>query len=78
MPDESLTDRLVNTDVSALSGLELRAHLEAVDQHMKYLQRSELALLEGSPEVVAQNSQLRDRRDYLRTLDLEELSGPGS
>ncbi|TDW90710.1 MULTISPECIES: hypothetical protein [Kribbella] len=78
MPDESLTDRLVNTDVSALSGLELRAHLEAVDQHMKYLQRSELALLEGSPEVVAQNSQLRDRLDYLRTLDLEELSGPGS
>ncbi|TDW19135.1 hypothetical protein [Kribbella kalugense] len=76
--DESLTDRLVNTDVSALSGAELRAHLDAVDQHLKHLQRSELELLEGSPEVVAQNPQLRDRRDYLRSLDLEELSGPGS
>jgi hypothetical protein len=76
--DESLTDRLVNTDVSALNGAEMRAHLDAVAKHMKHLQRSELALLEGSPEVVAQNPQLRDRLDYLRSLDLEELSGPGS
>jgi hypothetical protein len=76
--DRSLTDSLVNADLSSMSGAEMAAHLDAVQQHLRNLQRSELALLEGSPEAVAQNPQLRDRRDYLRSLDLEELSGPGS
>ncbi|HET6987189.1 MAG TPA: hypothetical protein VFI00_11265 [Kribbella sp.] len=76
--DESLTDRLINTDVSAMTGAEKLAHLDAVEEHMRHLKRSELALLEGRPEVVAQHPHLQDRLDYLRTLDLDELSGPGS
>ncbi|MGY4773123.1 hypothetical protein ACXC9Q_39970 [Kribbella sp. CWNU-51] len=76
--DESLTDRLINTDLSALNSAEMRAHLDAVEQHMRHLNRSELTLLEGSPEVVAQQPHLQDRLAYLRSLDLQEISGPGS
>jgi hypothetical protein len=76
--DRSLTDSLVNADLSSMSGAEMLAHLDAVQQHMRNLQRTELALLEDSPHIVAERPDLRDRLDYLRSLDLEELSGPGS
>jgi hypothetical protein len=76
--DPAETDRLINTDVSNLSGAEMRAHLDAVERRMKELMKSELELLEGSPEVVADRPELRARLDHLRTMDLGEASGPGS
>jgi hypothetical protein len=45
---------------------------------MKELMRTELELLESSPEVVADRPELQGRLDYLRTIDLGEVSGPGS
>jgi hypothetical protein len=76
--DESLTDRLINTDVSAMDGAEMLAHLDAVEQQMRNLLSAELALLQENPDLVATRPQLQARLDYLRTLELEEVSGPGS
>jgi len=80
--DESFTDQLINADVSALNGAELLAHLDAVKQHMRNLQRTELALLEDNPQVVAERPDLQARLEQLRSLDLDdgerEVSGPGS
>lgn len=73
MSDHSETDRLVSVDVSDMSGPELLAHLDAVEQHMRKLRRTELALLEGSPEIVAQRPELQAHLAHLRTLDLEDL-----
>ena len=73
--DDSETERLVNTDLSNLTGPELRAHLGAVERRMTELKRTELELLERSSELVADRPELRARLEYLRTLD---LSGPGS
>jgi hypothetical protein len=75
---ESETERLINTDLSSLSGAEMLAHLDAVERRMKHLMRTELELLEGSPEVVADRPELQARLDYLRTVDLAGASGPGS
>jgi hypothetical protein len=69
-----VTDQLINVDVSGMSGPELLAHLDAVEQHMRRLRRTELALLEGSPEIVAQRPDLQAQLDHLRSLDLEELT----
>ncbi|MEV6267795.1 hypothetical protein AB0L64_11525 [Kribbella sp. NPDC051936] len=71
--DESVTDRLINVDISGMSGPELLAHLDAVEQHMRRLRRTELALLERSPEIVAQRPELQAQLDHLRSLDLEDL-----
>jgi hypothetical protein len=76
--NESETDRLINTDLSGLSGAELLDHLDAVEHRLKELKKTELELLEGSPEVVADRPELQARLDHLRTLDLDEASGPGS
>ena len=76
--DESVTDRLVSTDVSALNGAEVLAHLDAVEQHLRTLQRAQLALLDENPDVVEQSPELRAQRDHLRSLNLDEVSGPGS
>ena len=70
MNDESETDRLINTDVSALSGPEMREHLDAVERQMKQLLRTELELLEASAELVADRPELQSRLDHLRTADL--------
>jgi hypothetical protein len=74
MNHQSETDRLTSVDVSAMSGPELVAHLDAVEQHLRSLRRTELALLEGSPEIVAQRPDLRAKLEHLRTMDLEELT----
>jgi hypothetical protein len=71
--DESLTDRLTSTDVSSMNGAELRAHLDAVERHMRNLQSAKLALLEDNPQIVAQSPELRALLEQLRS-----LSGPGS
>lgn len=72
--DESVTERLVNTDVSALDGAELRAHLDAVQQQLRSLQESKLALLEDNPQLVDQSPELQALLEQLRA----EVSGPGS
>lgn len=76
--NESETDRLLNTDVSGLTGAEMVAHLDAVERQMKHLMRTERELLEGSLELVADRPELQTRLDYLRSVDLDEASGPGS
>ena len=73
--DESLTDRLTNTDLSAMNGAELLAHLDAVEQHMRNLQRAKLALLEDNPQLVAQSPELRALLDQLRGLNLDDVKG---
>lgn len=76
--DESETTRLINTDVSGLSGAEMAAHLDAVERQMKELMKAELELLEGSSVVLADHPELQARLDHLRALDLGEISTPGS
>ncbi|TCC29490.1 hypothetical protein [Kribbella speibonae] len=76
MSDESETDRLINTDVSALSGPEMREHLDAVERRMKELLRAELELLEGSAQVLADRPELQARLDYLRSVDLNNPPSP--
>ena len=73
--DESLTDRLTSTDLSSMNGAELLAHLDAVEQHMRNLQRAKLALLEDNPQIVAQRPELRALRDQLRSMDLDAVTG---
>ena len=73
--DESLTDRLTNTDLSAMNGAELLAHLDAVEQHMRNLQRAKLALLEDNPQIVAQSPELRALLEQLRGLNLDDVKG---
>jgi hypothetical protein len=73
MNDQSETDRLINTDVSGLTGAEMREHLDAVEHRMKQLLRTELELLERSAQVLADRPELQARLGYLRTLDLEDL-----
>jgi hypothetical protein len=68
--DESLTDRLTSTDLSSLNGAELLTHRDAVEQHMRNLQRAKLALLEDNPQIVAQSPELRALLEHLRSLDL--------
>ncbi|MBP2354820.1 hypothetical protein JOF29_005930 [Kribbella aluminosa] len=74
MNDQSETDRLTNVDLSGMSGPELVAHLDAVEQHLRRLRRTELALLEASPGIVGQRPELQARLDHLRGLDLEDLT----
>ena len=87
--DESLTDRLTNIDPSTMSGAEMVAHLDAVEQHKRYLIRTALAMLDENAELVAQyphlqdmladlRSQPSDELEHLRAVTPEELSGPGS
>ncbi|MEV0804661.1 hypothetical protein AB0I34_43705 [Kribbella sp. NPDC050281] len=72
--DESVTERLVNTDVSAMDGAEMLAHLDAVEQQLRILQKSKLALLEDNPQLVARSPELQALLEQLRA----EVSGPGS
>ncbi|MFG1626969.1 hypothetical protein [Kribbella sp. NPDC049227] len=72
--DESVTERLVNTDVSALDDAGMLAHLDAVEQQLRNLQKSKLALLEDNPQLVAQSPELQALLEQLRA----EVSGPGS
>ncbi|MFI6827765.1 MULTISPECIES: hypothetical protein [unclassified Kribbella] len=72
--DESVTERLVNTDVSAMDGAEMLAHLDAVEQQLRNLQKSKLALLEDNPQLVARSPELQALLEQLRA----EVSGPGS
>ena len=76
--DESLTDRLISADLSAMDGAEMLAHLDAVEQQMRNLLSAELALLEENTEFVATQPQLQARLDHLRALPPEKLSDPGS
>ena len=73
--DESLTDRLTSTDLSSMNGAELLAHLDAVEQHMRNLQRAKLALLEDNPQIVAQRPELRALLEQLRSLNLDDTKG---
>ena len=75
--DESETERLISTDVSSLSGDEMLDHLDAVERRMKELLKAELELLEGSAELLADRPELQARLDYLRTVDLDGVSGAG-
>ncbi|TCC43931.1 hypothetical protein E0H75_37235 [Kribbella capetownensis] len=72
--DESVTERLVNADVSAMDGAEMLAHVDAVQQQLRSLQESKLALLEDNPQLVAQSPELQVLLEQLRA----EVSGPGS
>ena len=72
--DESVTERLVNTDVSALDDAGMLAHLDAVEQQLRNLQKSKLALLEDNPQLVARSPELQALLEQLRA----EVSGPGS
>jgi hypothetical protein len=69
--DESLTDRLINTDVSAMNRSEKLAHLDAVEQHMRDLLRSQLTLLEENPQIIALRPELGAELDRLRGLNLD-------
>jgi hypothetical protein len=71
MTDASETDRLVNTDVSKLTPIELKAHLEAVDRRMKDLLRAERDLLEANAEALADHPALQARLTDLRTQPLD-------
>jgi hypothetical protein len=71
MTDASETDRLVNTDVSALTPTELKAHLAAVEQRMKDLLRTERDLLEANAEALADQPALQARLTQLRTKPLD-------
>ena len=73
--DESLTDQLTSTDLSSLNGAELLAHLDAVEEHMRNLQRAKLALLEDNPQLVAQSPELRALLEQLRGLNLDDVKG---
>lgn len=72
--DESVTERLINADLSAMDGVEMRAHLDAVEQQLRSVQESKLALLEDNPQLVAQSPELQALLEQLRA----EVSGPGS
>ncbi len=76
--DESVTDRLISADVSAMNGAEMRAHLDAVQQQLRSLQQAQLALLDENPEIVAQRPELATLLDQLRAENPGEISGPGS
>jgi len=69
--DESLTDRLINTDLSAMNHSQKLAHLDAVEQDMRDLLGTQLTLLEENPQLVAQRPELHARRDRLRGLNLD-------
>ncbi len=76
--DESLTDRLVSADVSNLHGADLVAHLDAVQQHLRNLQKAQLALLEENQEAIAQYPELQEELERLQALSPDEITGPGS
>jgi hypothetical protein len=76
--DQSLTDRLVNTDVSALSGADLLAHLDAVQQHQRNLQKAQLALLEENQEAIARYPELQQELERLQALPPDEIAAQGS
>jgi hypothetical protein len=71
MSDASETDRLINTDVSALTGVEMLEHLDAVEQRMTERMKTELELLESSPEIVADRPELQARLDHLRAAEIQ-------
>jgi len=73
--DESLTDRLINSDVSSMSGAEMLAHLDAVEQQMRNLRRAKLALLEDNAQIVAQRPELRALLEQLRGMNLDDVKG---
>ena len=58
-----------------MNGAELLAHLDAVEQHMRNLQRAKLALLEDNPQIVAQRPELRALLEQLRSLNLDDTKG---
>ncbi|MFD3405551.1 hypothetical protein ACFWUU_33005 [Kribbella sp. NPDC058693] len=74
MTDASETDRLVNTDISALTPTELKAHLAEVEQRMKDLLRTERDLLEANAEALADDPTLQARLTDLRTRPLDDPS----
>ncbi|HWD78678.1 MAG TPA: hypothetical protein VG497_07350 [Kribbella sp.] len=78
MTDESETDRLLATDVAGLSGPELLAHLDAVEDRVRQLLRTQRDLLEASAGRLADQPELQARLDYLRTVDLDDPSASGS
>jgi hypothetical protein len=73
--DESVTDRLLSADVSGMNGAELLAHLDAVQHQLRNLQRSQLALLDENPEIVAQRPELVALLDQLRAQNPDGVSG---
>ncbi len=74
MNDESETDRLVNTDISSLTGPEALAHLDAVEHRMRQLLRTQRDLLEANAEALADQPELQARLDHLRTVNLDDPS----
>jgi hypothetical protein len=70
MFDSEITQQLVDTDTTAMSPQELKAHLALVDERIKQLNVFRLGMLEESPELVAQHPRLQELLDHLRTLDL--------
>lgn len=71
--DESRTDRLITTDISALTGPELLAHLDEVEQQIRTIHKTKLALLEDNPHLVAQSPDLQALLKQLRTLNLDDV-----
>ncbi|MFI5736710.1 hypothetical protein ACIA49_41715 [Kribbella sp. NPDC051587] len=65
-------------DPTSLTGQELLAELDALHVRQTLLLWIQLRLLESNPEVVATHPDLQDKLDFLRTLDLEGVSGLGS
>ncbi len=76
--DESLTDRLVSTDLSTLNDADLAAHLGAVQQHLRNVQKAQLALLEENREAIAQYPELQEELERLQALSADEITNPGS
>ena len=51
--------------------VEPRLEFGAVEQRMKELMKTELELLESSPEIVADRPELQARLDHLRAAEIQ-------
>jgi hypothetical protein len=81
MDASDIADLLTNPyefkNLKSLTGPELLAELDAICSRLTLLRKVELRILESIPEVVATRPDLQEELAFLRTLDLEEVSGLG-
>ena len=78
MFDSDEFTQLLEADISTMTPAELLARIALLDRWQRQATADLRHLLEANPEVVAQHPELQEELDYLRTLDLEEISDPGS
>ena len=86
MKPSEITELLNPTDLEfkdpdTLRGPELLEQIAALDRRVRRLRRLRLELLEElerRPGVFAAQPELQEELDYLRALDPEEVSAPGS